>query len=277
MKTSNRKRTKVMITAFAASVLVGAFSSAAMAQSTPVGLGPMGNNPVANFDQGYLDHHPEVAQQLSANPNLVDDPQFMQRHPGLEKYMAHHPEVATQLKENPSGFMSNESQFNGAGGDHSGMGGNGQGAVGRFDRGYLDEHPEVAQQLAKDPSLADNPQYLASHPDLQKYLTNHPQVQQDLANHPNQFMGRENGLNGGYGAGNGYGAHTIGNTDKFLASHPEMAQQLNHDPKLIDNQEYLTKHPELQQYLQNHPHAEQRWQSHPRSYMRRADRYRWNH
>jgi len=267
MKSSNRKRTKATITALAAALLVGALSSAAMAQ----------NNPVANFDQGYLDEHPQVAQQLSANPNLVDDPQYMEHHPGLQKYLASHPGVRNDIKQNPGGFMNNETQFNGTSGDNSPMGGNGQGPAGRFDRGYLDKHPDVAQQLAADPSLVNNPQFMADHPGLQKYLANHPQVKQDLLNHPNRFMGHADQSKGWHGQSYPNGSHPLGTTDNFLSSHPEMAQQLNQNPKLIDNQQYLTQHPELQQYLQNHPHAEQRWQSHPYSYMRQEDRYRRNH
>ena len=46
-----------------------------------------------------------------------------------------------------------------------------EGPVGRFDNGYLDEHPEVAHQLGANPSLADNPQFLATHPGLDGYLS----------------------------------------------------------------------------------------------------------
>jgi len=269
VKSNKRKSTKTAITAFAASLLVGALSSAAMAQ----------NNPVANFDQGYLDEHPQVAQQLSANPNLVDDPQYMEHHPGLQRYLANHPEVRADIKQHPDAFMNREDQFNGA---HPGAAGNGygygnQGAAGRFDRGFLDEHPEVAQQLAANPSLADNPQYLANHPGLQQYLTNHPQVRQDLANHPDRFIEHADQSNGWHGQPYPNGSRPLGTTDNFLSSHPEMAQQLNQDPKLIDNPQYLAQHPELQQYLQNHPNAEQKWQSHPDRYMRREKIYSWTH
>lgn len=262
MKSSSRKRTKVTITAFAASVLVGALSSAAMAQ----------NNPVANFDQGYLDEHPRVAQQLSANPNLVDDPQFMQSHPGLQRYLSNHPGVRNNIKQNPGGFMNSANQLNSS---NPSTGGNGQGPAGRFERGYLDRHPDVGQQLAAHPSLVNDPQFMANHPGLQKYLANHPQVQQDLQNHPNRFMGREGQLN--ERQGNPNGNQGIGSTDHFLATHPKAAQRLEHNPNLINNPQFRTNHPQLQNYLNNHPGAQNQWREHPYGYMRNANRYRRTH
>jgi hypothetical protein len=151
MKLNHLKPGKIILQTFAASMLAGFLGApVAMAQSAPTG-----NNPVANFDNGYLDEHPQVTQQLSANPNLIDDPKYMQSHPGLQRYLSSHPGVRTDIKQNPTGFMSQESQFNGSSADHRGWG-NGQGAAGRFDRGYLDSHPEVANQLAANPSLATN-------------------------------------------------------------------------------------------------------------------------
>ena len=67
MKDRSRKGIKATISAFAASLLVGAFSSAAMAQST---------NLVDKFDNGYLNTHPDVATALSNDPSLVDNKQW---------------------------------------------------------------------------------------------------------------------------------------------------------------------------------------------------------
>jgi hypothetical protein len=63
---------------------------------------------VANFNNGYLDQHLEVAQQLAQNPKLVDDPQFRAAHPGLDQYLASHPEVRSQLQQHPERFMTAE-------------------------------------------------------------------------------------------------------------------------------------------------------------------------
>jgi len=249
MKSGSRKGIKITLTAFAASVFAGALSSAAMAQ----------NNPVANFDNGYLDEHPEVAQQLSNNPGLVDNQQYMKSHPGLQQFLANHPQVRSEIKQNPGAFMNAANQYNNggpAGGPPMGGYWQGQGPGGQFGRGYFGSHPDVAQELAADPSLVNNPQFMANHPELQQYLNNHPQALQNLesrAQHPwgqrfHSWRERENSRD-------------------FLASHPEVAQQLEQHPELVNNQQYLASHPGLENYLNSHPGAESRWQSHPYRFM----------
>jgi hypothetical protein len=85
--------------------------------------------------------------------------------------------------------------------------------VTRFDNGYLDRHPEVAQELARDPRLADNQQYLAAHPGLEKYLAHHPEVRTDLQQHPERFMQAESRYERYENSGNkhGWDAHPFRN------------------------------------------------------------------
>jgi hypothetical protein len=164
---------KKSLTALAALAFAGALSTAALA------------GPVTNFDNGYLDEHPEVARQLGAHPGLADNPQFLATHPGLDGYLSHHPEVRQDLLQHPYRFMSDEWRH-----DERGYGIT-HGEIARFDHGYLDEHPEVAQQLAHDPRLVDNPQFLATHPGLDEYFKNHPEIREELQHHPDRFIGRE--------------------------------------------------------------------------------------
>ncbi len=148
------------------------------------------------------------------------------------------------------------------------------GEVSRFDNGYLDEHPEVARQLAHNPNLVDNPQFRANHQGLDSYLNTHPYVRTELQQHPDRFMTdewkherRENGS----------GPHPLANTDHYLDQHPEVAQQLNKDPRLIDNRQYVDNHPGLHEFLNTHPDARRQWKSHPYKFTAREDRYDHNH
>jgi len=137
------------------------------------------------------------------------------------------------------------------------------GPVGRFDNGYLDEHPEVAHQLGANPSLADNPHFLATHPGLDAYMSAHPEVRRDLQQHPYRFMSDEwrqdhGGFNGG---------RPLATTDRYMDSHPEVARQLEKDPALVDNRGFVDSHPGLHEYLENHPVARHDFKSHPFRYM----------
>jgi hypothetical protein len=153
------------------------------------------------------------------------------------------------------------------------------GPVSRFDNGYLDEHPEVAQQLGRDPRLADNPQFLATHPGLDGYLSDHPEVRDDLLHHPDRFMARERyyETHGEWNHGRWYGAHPLASTDRYMDSHPEVSQQLEKNPALVDNRSYVDSHPGLHEYLQTHPVARHDWKSHPFRYMRAENHYDQRH
>jgi hypothetical protein len=141
-----------------------------------------------------------------------------------------------------------------------------------FDR-YLDEHPGIARELRNDPNLINNPSWLAQHPDTQKFLHDHPGVNDEFRENPNQFMSRENRYerNGG-----DISRHEAAMADDFLDRHPKVASDLQRNPKLIDDPQYLAQHPKLQSYLQNHPEVRQDWKQHPYAFENRERQYERN-
>lgn len=148
------------------------------------GGNPGNPNAYQNFERGYLSEHPDVAHELAANPNLVDNPQYMAAHPGLGQYLAAHPGVRKDLVNHPDTFMGHEDRWNNW--QHR----PGYGPMGNTDR-YLSAHPDVAQELARNPQLVDNKQYLDAHPGLGQYLHTHPFAAHQWHTHPDQFMHRE--------------------------------------------------------------------------------------
>src|SRR5437899_9850027 len=61
--------------------------------------------------------------------------------------------------------------------------------------------------------------------------------------------------------------------DRFMDSHPEMAEQLRRDPSLVTNQEFVEKHPALQEYLQQHPGVREEITENPNRFMRQEQRF----
>jgi hypothetical protein len=55
---------------------------------------------------------------------------------------------------------------------------------------YLETHPEVANQLMKNPSLANDPAFLASHKDLRELVGRHPGLRRQLSENPGRVMER---------------------------------------------------------------------------------------
>jgi hypothetical protein len=230
----------------------------------------------ARFDQGYLNEHPEVSDQLARNPGLADNPQYLAAHPGLNDYLQAHPNVHYDLEHHPDRFMSRAD-----GGAYPRAP---ESAAARFDQGYLNEHPEVSNQLARNPGLADNPQYLAAHPGLNDYLQAHPNVRYDIDHHPDRFMSKADQGAPGY---HGYGYqgnpvwngehHEMGTADSYFNHHPDVYHEMEQDPRLVDNQHYVDSHPGLHDYLEDHPRARQTFKNHPDAFMHAEEHYQQHH
>lgn len=125
---------------------------------------------------------------------------------------------------------------------------------------YLTNHPKVADELHNDPSLINNPQWLAKHPVVSNWMNTHQNVKADAAANPNSFVNhteRET-LNNDRRAMN--------NTDEYLSKHPALAKQLNENPRLIDDPKFLAAHPSLDTYLKDHPGTANEWKSHPEAF-----------
>jgi hypothetical protein len=132
----------------------------------------------------FLGYHPQITQDLRTNPNLANDSNYLQRHPALRSYFQQHPAVQGELKENAAAFMSREQQFETqSGGDIN------RGELQRFDQ-FLDRHPRIAADLRKNPPLADDANYLRTHPALQQFLSQHPAIRGELKENPDEFLNR---------------------------------------------------------------------------------------
>ncbi|MFZ0285804.1 MAG: hypothetical protein WAL32_11295 [Terriglobales bacterium] len=145
------------------------------------------------------------------------------------------------------------------------------GETGSMDR-YLNNHPGIANELHKDPSLINNPQWLAQHPKVQNFMTNHPAMKTDAANDPGKFVNHteRHDLANDHKALNG--------TNRFMKDHPEVAGELKKDPNLINDPNYLAKHPELNNYLAQHPGIRREAEAHPESFARAAEaNNKYNH
>jgi hypothetical protein len=173
---------KTVITALSAMILVGTLGSVAMAQDEPGYNGDITRREVANFDH-YLDRHPEVAERLTSNPRLINDPQFLANHPGLRSFLASHPGVREEIHESPGQFMRREGHYEWVGEKAH--------PLANTDH-YLDQHPKVAQQLQQHPGLVDDPRYVANHPGLREFLATHPVARSEWKSHPNRFTKAEN-------------------------------------------------------------------------------------
>src|SRR2546422_382882 len=137
-----------------------------------------------------------------------------------------------------------------------------------FDQ-FLDSHPEVAEALRKDPNLINNPNWVGKHPELKDWLEDHPNAREELKENPTAFLRRERGFEKQEGKEGDTTRGEVRNFDQFLDSHPEVAEGLRRNPNLINNPNWVSKHPELKEWLENHPYASKKIKENPRAFMRR--------
>ncbi len=66
---------------------------------------------LASFGE-FLGGHSTVAQQVSKNPSLVTDKEYLKSHPELHEYLNAHPDVRDEMAQNPQSFVKSAQQFN---------------------------------------------------------------------------------------------------------------------------------------------------------------------
>src|SRR3989454_105491 len=145
-----------------------------------------------------------------------------------------------------------------------------------FDR-FLDTHPEIAKQLQANPSLINNPEWVENHPDLRAFLASHPGVREEIQETPRFFMERErrfeNSENRPGNPNPDITRQELANFDRFLDTHPEIAKQLQANPSLINNPEWVENHPDLRAFLASHPGVREEIRETPRYFMQREQRF----
>src|SRR5437870_11685949 len=65
----------------------------------------------------------------------------------------------------------------------------------------------------------------------------------------------------------------LANFDRFLDTHPEIAKQLQANPSLINNPEWVENHPDLRAFLASHPGVREEIRETPRYFMQRERRF----
>jgi phage-related protein len=236
---------------------------------------------LAAFDQ-FLDSHSEIGGQLRKDPALINNQDFVANHPELQRYLQDHPEVREDLNRNPSAVMHQEERYDRREDDRDrdrDRNDTNRTELANMDR-FMDSHPEIAEQLRKDPSLVDNKQFVHDHPALQEFLASHPGVREEYKENPNAFMHREDRFDQrqeNLGADNrgdrDINRTELGNLDRFMDSHPEIAEQLRKNPSLADDKQFVHDHPAFQEFLASHPGVREELKENPNAFMHREDRF----
>jgi GrpB-like predicted nucleotidyltransferase (UPF0157 family) len=225
---------------------------------------------LVNMDR-FMDSHPEIAEQLRQNPSLVNDKKFVEGHPALQQFLAQHPGVREEMKENPSTFMAREQRFD----QREDMRDRDvtRTELMNMDR-FMDSHPEIAEQLRQNPSLVNDKKFVEGHPALQQFLAQHPGVREEMKENPSTFMAREQRFDQREDMRDRDVTRTeLVNMDRFMDSHPEIAEQLRQNPSLVNDKKFVEGHPALQQFLAQHPGVREEYKENPSQFMRQEQSF----
>ena len=122
------------------------------------GPGVTSNLPAAS-EMMYRD--PGLTRDVWRDPNLLNDPNFLARHPRFAGFIRTHPETVPYLTGGWNGWR------------HPGMPAADNDDPRNFSR-WLYDHPEMREQLAENPRMAAAPEFLQDHPEWSDYLNQHP-------------------------------------------------------------------------------------------------------
>jgi hypothetical protein len=125
---------------------------------------------LATFDQ-FLDSHQQVSNELRKNPSLVNDPEYVRRHPELNEFFAAHPRVREEVKENPGAFAARERAYQRSEGNE---------ARDRNDRDRDNNRMERNERNRDDHDKADRDRDRKVHPDK---TSEHPRQDNDKDRH----------------------------------------------------------------------------------------------
>lgn len=155
-------------------------ASPSTSPTSPAMPGPTSSAPTTRETdtmENYLTNHPKVADELHNNPSLINNPEWLSKHPQVQNWMNTHPNVKSDAAANPSEFVHHT--------EHETLNRDRQ-SVNHTDQ-FLSQHPGLAKQLNENPRLIDDPKFVADHPALNNYLNTHPGVKNEWENHPQAF------------------------------------------------------------------------------------------
>ena len=152
-----------------------------------------------------------------------------------------------------------------------------RGELASFDR-FMDSHPEIAEQLRKDPSLVNNKEFVENHPALEEYIEQHPEVREEIRENPSGFMHQEQRFDRredqhSERRDDDVTRRELRSFDRFMDSHPEIAEQLRRDPSLVKNKEFIENHPALEEYIEQHPEVGEEIGENPSGFMHQEQRF----
>jgi hypothetical protein len=166
---------------------------------------------------------------------------------------------------------------------------------------FLDRHQDVAKSLEKKPNLVNDRGYLKRHKDLDEFLSEHPAVREEVRENPTYFVNRENQYEArnmdrdlpdrdrtrdanrdrvsdsdrgrsGRDLDVDLNKKELRDMDRFLDKHKKIEKDLQKDPSLVNDHDYMRHHKSLESFLSKNPKVGDEFRENPSAFMRSQQR-----
>ena len=126
---------------------------------------------------------------------------------------------------------------------------------------YLSQHHELVDSIRKEPTILNDPEFLKMQPRIVLFLKDHPDIAAAVKKNPATFLQNADDTEPKLERGQNP------DLDDYFSHHPEVAQRLRENPRLIDDPQFATAHPTLKIYLIDHPAAREEIKANPNRYI----------
>ena len=136
----------------------------------------------------YLESNSQIARQLSQDPNLIRDREFVRDHESLDEWLDNHADAEEALQANPHKYLGSTSARSSS--DRRTTPSVSAQDLSSFES-FLDNNPETARRLYENPELIKDRQFARDNRALNNWIDNHPEAAEAIQADPNKFLWRE--------------------------------------------------------------------------------------
>jgi len=136
----------------------------------------------------YLESNSQTARQLSQDPDLIRDREFVRDHESLDEWLDNHANAAEALQANPHKYLGSTSARRSS--DRRTTPSVSAQDLSSFES-FLDNNPETARRLYENPELIKDRQFARDNRALNNWIDNHPEAAEAIQADPNKFLWRE--------------------------------------------------------------------------------------
>jgi len=126
---------------------------------------------------------------------------------------------------------------------------------------YLSQHQELIDLLRKNPNLINDPEFLKMQPRIVLFLKDHPDIATKVKQNPAAFLEYANDTEPRLERGQNP------SLEDYLSQHKNVARELQKNPALIDDRQFVKTHPALRIFLLDHPGAGNEFKGNPNRYV----------